>query len=64
MLRLFYFLTALAVLFLGLTSADDSFLMKELVKDYQRNTLKRLPQTGACTAKNIVVRKEWYVSHL
>lgn len=65
MRRFFYSLAALAVLFLGLASADaSSDLMKKLVKEYKANTLKRLPEDGACTADNIAVRKEWYASHL
>ncbi|KFY97323.1 hypothetical protein V500_02113 [Pseudogymnoascus sp. VKM F-4518 (FW-2643)] len=59
MLRSFYSLAALALLFLGLVSANDKTLTDKLVKTYKTNTLKRLPTTGTCTAKNIVVRKEW-----
>lgn len=64
MFRSFFSLAALALLFLGLVSANDETLTKRLVKNYKANTLKRLPTTGNCTAKNIVVRKEWYTSHL
>lgn len=64
MLRSFYSLAALALLFLGWVSANDKTLTDKLVKTYKTNTLKRLPTTGTCTAKNIVVRKEWYASHL
>lgn len=64
MRRFLSFLAVLAVLFSGLASAGDSHLMKKLVKEYKANTLKRLPKNGTCTAENIVVRKEWYASHL
>lgn len=64
MFRSFYSLAALAILFLGLALADDKTLTDKLVNIYKTNTLKRLPTTGACTAKNIRVRKEWYASHL
>lgn len=75
MLRFFHFLLLAASASLALAqpvasasasasptpSGDAERLMRSLVATYKNNTLNRLPEDGACTADNIVVRKEWYV---
>ena len=59
MFRLIFFVATIVVL-LCITFADASpELMKELVKQYQKNTNQRLLQHGDCTKSNIVRRKEW-----
>lgn len=61
MFRSIYFVATLTVLFVTFASVDaNAELMKNLVKEYTRNTKKRLPHNGACTADKIAVRKEWY----
>ncbi|KAG8528341.1 uncharacterized protein KY384_007259 [Bacidia gigantensis] len=51
------FVAATAAL-LGANAAQAPQHWKDLVKQYQDNTLKQLPQ-GNCTKKNIVTRPEW-----
>lgn len=62
MFRSILYLATIAALLVSLVSgatSPDKQLMDKLVAQYQKNTKARLPETGACTAKKLRVRKEW-----
>lgn len=46
----------------GESPPDAELLMQQIHQDYVKNTRAHLIANGSCTAENITVRKEWYVS--
>jgi tyrosinase len=61
MFRSLPFVAVLIALCTVFVSVQADALMDELVRKYTDNTKRSLPQTGSCTARNLVVRKEWLV---
>lgn len=62
MYRSTFLLAILLVVSITFSTANASpKLMDKLVKQYTDNTKQRLAKTGRCTARNLVVREEWYV---